>query len=344
MTELREATPPSVVSDRDDVIVLDGVRKEFGDFVAVERADFSIARGEFFSLLGPSGCGKTTLLKMIAGFEQPTAGRVLLEGADVSTVPPYKRNVNTVFQQYALFPHMSIVDNVAFGLRSKKVAGGRGPPAGDGDARRRQARPSSPTGARRSCRAASSSASPWPGRSSTCPRALLLDEPLAALDLKLREAMQIELKRIQREVGITFIFVTHDQGEALTMSDRIAVMSRGRVEQIGTPTEIYDNPASIFVAGFIGSANLLPGTPRASAPTARRSPCSTRASSWPWRRVGEARDGDPITVMLRPERITVGGDGARRRPQPAGGGQGRHLPGLVAADDRRGRRRRPSCS
>jgi len=213
---------------RDDVIVLDGVRKEFGDFVAVERADFAIARGEFFSLLGPSGCGKTTLLKIIAGFERPTAGRVLLEGADVSSVPPHRRNVNTVFQQYALFPHLSVVDNIAFGLRAKKV------PAAE--ARRRAIemldvvrlgefagrRPAQLSGGQQQ-RVALARALV------NMPSALLLDEPLAALDLKLREAMQLELKRIQREVGITFIFVTHDQGEALTMSDRIAVMSDGWV-------------------------------------------------------------------------------------------------------------------
>jgi spermidine/putrescine transport system ATP-binding protein len=308
VTEVREAAPPSVASVEDDVVVLDGVRKEFADFVAVERADFSIARGEFFSLLGPSGCGKTTLLKMIAGFEQPTAGRVLLEGVDVSTVPPYKRNVNTVFQQYALFPHMSIVDNVAFGLRSKKVAAA--------EARRRAmdmlevvklvefaSRRSTQLSGGQQQRVALARALV------NLPAALLLDEPLAALDLKLREAMQLELKRIQREVGITFIFVTHDQGEALTMSDRIAVMSRGRVEQIGTPTEIYDNPASIFVAGFIGSANLLPGTLRAQ-PEGTTVAVLDSGVELSLDSVGEARDGDPITVMLRPERISVGADGS----------------------------------
>jgi spermidine/putrescine transport system ATP-binding protein len=290
-------------SASEDVIVLDGVRKEFGSFVAVDRADFSIARGEFFSMLGPSGCGKTTLLKMIAGFEQPTSGRVVLEGTDVSTVPPHKRNVNTVFQQYALFPHMSIVDNVAFGLRSKKV------PAGE--ARRRamemldvvklsefaQRRSTQLSGGQQQ-RVALARALV------NMPAALLLDEPLAALDLKLREAMQLELKRIQREVDITFIFVTHDQGEALTMSDRIAVMSRGRVEQIGTPTEIYEQPSSIFVAGFIGSANLLPGV--LAAPVDGRPSVQLDAGSR--LRVvsqGDAREGDPVTVMLRPERITV---------------------------------------
>ena len=210
-------------------------------------------------MLGPSGCGKTTLLKIIAGFERPTSGRVMLEGVDVSDVPPHKRNVNTVFQQYALFPHMSVFDNVAFGLRAKKVE--------SAEVRRRAMemldvvrlaefaarRPAQLSGGQQQ-RVALARALV------NLPSALLLDEPLAALDLKLREAMQIELKRIQREIGITFIFVTHDQGEALTMSDRMAVMSRGQVEQIGTPEEIYAAPASIFVAGFIGSANLLPGT------------------------------------------------------------------------------------
>jgi spermidine/putrescine transport system ATP-binding protein len=287
----------------DDVIVLEEVRKEFGSFVAVERAHFSIRRGEFFSLLGPSGCGKTTLLKIIAGFEQPTAGRVLLEGVDVSTVPPHARNVNTVFQQYALFPHMSVFDNVAFGLRAKKV------PAAE--TRRRAAemldvvrlgefarrRPSQLSGGQQQ-RVALARALV------NLPSALLLDEPLAALDLKLREAMQIELKRIQREVGITFIFVTHDQGEALTMSDRIAVMSRGQVEQIGTPEEIYGSPASIFVAGFIGSANLLPGTLESVGDGGAHVrldigglvavPGAT-----------EAFAGDPVTVMVRPERLSA---------------------------------------
>jgi spermidine/putrescine transport system ATP-binding protein len=287
----------------DDVIELDSVHKRFGDFVAVERAHFSIARGEFFALLGPSGCGKTTLLRMIAGFEQPTSGRVLLEGVDVSAVPPHKRNVNTVFQQYALFPHMSVYDNVAFGLRAKGV--------GSADVRRRamemleivrlaefaRRRPAQLSGGQQQ-RVALARALV------NVPSALLLDEPLAALDLKLREAMQIELKRIQREVGITFVFVTHDQGEALTMSDRIAVMSRGAVEQIGTPEEIYAKPASIFVAGFIGSANLLPGTlveADAERSVVRLETGMTVAVPG----ATEAFDGDPVTVMLRPERLSL---------------------------------------
>ena len=299
---------PGASTAADAVVVLQNVRKQFGDYVAVEHADFAIRRGEFFSLLGPSGCGKTTLLKMIAGFEQPSQGAVLLEGDDVSSVPPHKRNVNTVFQQYALFPHMSIVDNVAFGLRSKRVAAA--------EARRRalemldvvklaefaHRRPSQLSGGQQQ-RVALARALV------NMPAALLLDEPLAALDLKLREAMQIELKRIQRDVGITFVFVTHDQGEALTMSDRIAVMSRGRVEQIGTPSQIYDQPASIFVAGFIGSANLLPARVSADSSAERpRVDLAIGATIDVPATAGVGPGGD-VTVVMRPERLLPhGGD------------------------------------
>ena len=241
----------------ESVITLDRVGKRFGDFVAVHEADFSIGRAEFFSMLGPSGCGKTTTLRMIAGFEQPSSGRVLLDGNDVSRVPPYKRNVNTVFQQYALFPHMTVYDNVAFGPRSQRVE------AGEVARRVRELlevvrlgdlghrKPAQLSGGQQQRVALARALVNHPA-------ALLLDEPLGALDLKLRQAMQIELKRIQREVQIAFVYVTHDQDEALTMSDRIAVMNGGRVEQIGTPRQIYDEPASAFVAGFIGMANLIP--------------------------------------------------------------------------------------
>jgi len=285
------------------VIQLDHVRKSFGDFVAVEHADFGIRQGEFFAMLGPSGCGKTTTLKMIAGFEQPTSGKVLLNGADVSRVPPYKRNVNTVFQQYALFPHMSVADNVRFGPKSKKVPKSEYEPnvaqmlevvrLGEFADRR----PSQLSGGQQQRVALARALVNFPS-------ALLLDEPLAALDLKLREAMQFELKRIQREVGITFVFVTHDQGEALTMSDRIAVMSEGRVEQIGTPQEIYNSPASLFVAGFIGSANLLPGevvgTDGADTVVVLTAGHTVRA-----RTDIERPAGTPVSVMLRPERLTA---------------------------------------
>ncbi len=287
----------------DDVIVLRGVHKSFGTFVAVDQANFSIGRGEFFAMLGPSGCGKTTTLKMIAGFEQPTRGQVLLEGEDVSRTPPYKRNVNTVFQQYALFPHMTVAQNVAFGPRSKKV-----------DRAVYEPRVAEMLEVVRLTEFASRKPAQMSGGQQqrvalaralvNMPSALLLDEPLAALDLKLREAMQLELKRIQREVGITFVFVTHDQGEALTMSDRIAVMSQGRVEQIGTPEEIYHSPASLFVAGFIGSANLLPGTVKgldgddAVLELASGGTIRTRVGTPPI-------IGERYSVMLRPERLVA---------------------------------------
>ena len=287
----------------DVVIQLDHVRKSFGDFVAVEHADFGIEQGEFFAMLGPSGCGKTTTLKMIAGFEQPTSGKVLLNGVDVSRVPPYKRNVNTVFQQYALFPHMTVADNVRFGPKAKKV------PKSEYEPNVAQMlevvrltefadRKSTQLSGGQQQRVALARALV------NFPSALLLDEPLAALDLKLREAMQFELKRIQREVGITFVFVTHDQGEALTMSDRIAVMSDGRVEQIGTPEEIYNSPATLFVAGFIGSANLLPG----EVVSADGTDTVVKLTAGPTvrARTSTVRQPDaPVSVMLRPERLTA---------------------------------------
>jgi spermidine/putrescine transport system ATP-binding protein len=249
---------------RDSVaaIELTGVEKVYqsrhGDVLAVERLDLAIEQGEFFSLLGPSGCGKTTTLRMIAGFEEPTRGKVLLYGDDVTDVPPNRRDVNLVFQSYALFPHMSVLDNVAFGLERKGV--------GKAEVRTRvgealalveldgkeKRRPRELSGGQQQ-RVALARALV------NRPRALLLDEPLGALDLKLRQAMQMELKRIQREVGITFVYVTHDQSEALTMSDRLVVMSQGRVEQLGTPRELYEQPATKFVAGFIGTSNLLSG-------------------------------------------------------------------------------------
>ncbi|MSZ56045.1 MAG: polyamine ABC transporter ATP-binding protein, partial [Actinobacteria bacterium] len=299
----------------DPVVKLDNVRKQYGSFVAVHQADFAIGRGEFFAMLGPSGCGKTTTLKMIAGFEQPTAGHVFLEGEDVSQVPPHKRNVNTVFQQYALFPHMSVFDNVAFGPRSKKI--------NETEVKSRvnemlevvrlgefaQRRPSQLSGGQQQRVALARALVNYPS-------ALLLDEPLAALDLKLREAMQIELKRIQREVGITFVFVTHDQGEALTMSDRIAVMSEGRVEQVGAPVDIYARPETLFVAGFIGSANLLPGTVMSSDGAGTRvqlldgtQVVVEAGNSAPNASLSQ---GNQVTVMLRPEQVVLDGEGSMK--------------------------------
>jgi spermidine/putrescine transport system ATP-binding protein len=283
------------------VIGADHVVKRFAGYVAVDDAHFEVGAGEFFSLLGPSGCGKTTTLRMIAGFEQPSEGRILLEGQDVSRVPPYRRNVNTVFQHYALFPHMSVQDNVAFGPRSKKV----GPAETDRRVKEllsivrlghlANRKPGQLSGGQQQRVALARALVNYPS-------ALLLDEPLGALDLKLRQAMQIELKRIQREVGITFIYVTHDQEEALTMSDRIVVMNEGRVEQIGSPEEIYHAPETVFVANFIGVANLIPakvGRSDNGSSTAVVSGELVPVTAGAWK----GKSGDAATVMIRPERL-----------------------------------------
>lgn len=272
-------------------IELVGVRKEFGDsVVAVEGADLTVADGELFAILGPSGSGKTTLLRLIAGFEQPTAGTVKLGGKDVTALPPARRDTNTVFQQYALFPHMTVEQNVEYGLRVRGVAKPE---------RRRRAgealemvqlsgyatrKPAELSGGQQQ-RVALARA--LVGR----PRVLLLDEPLGALDLKLREQMQVELKAIQREVGITFVIVTHDQDEALTLCDRLVVLNNGRIEQIGPAREVYDNPANRFVADFVGTSNVLDGA------------------------VAEAVTGKHGTHAIRPERIAVLAPGA---PVPTG--------------------------
>ena len=235
---------------------LAGLTKVFGDVTAVDGIDLEVGDGEFFAMLGPSGSGKTTVLRMIAGFEQPTSGSVVLDGRDVTRDAPFERDVNTVFQDYALFPHMTVEQNVAYGLMVKKVPKARrlaqarealGTMRLDGFGDRK---PSQLSGGQRQ-RVALARALV------NRPRVLLLDEPLGALDLKLREQMQVELKAIQRDVGITFLFVTHDQEEALTMSDRIAVFNEGRIEQVGTAAEVYEHPATAFVAGFVGTSNLL---------------------------------------------------------------------------------------
>jgi spermidine/putrescine transport system ATP-binding protein len=259
------AAPPAETPGPGGVpaIALDGVAKEFhsrGEVItAVRGIDLAIRPGEFFSMLGPSGCGKTTTMRMIAGFEEPTRGTVRLDGRDVTAAPPNKRDVNMVFQSYALFPHMSVFENVAFGLRRKSVPKDQitrqvGEMLEIVDLTgREQRRPRELSGGQQQ-RVALARALV------NHPKALLLDEPLGALDLKLRQAMQVELKRIQREVGITFVYVTHDQNEALTMSDRIAVMNDGMIEHLGPPREIYEHPATRFVAGFIGTSNLLTGS------------------------------------------------------------------------------------
>jgi putative spermidine/putrescine transport system ATP-binding protein len=246
-------------------VSLRGVRKTYGDVVAVDRVSLDVADGEFFSMLGPSGSGKTTTLRMIAGFELPNEGEVLLNGAEVSRLPPYQRDVNTVFQDYALFPHMTVGENVGYGLMVRRVGRGeRKTRVGEALEMVRlpgfeSRKPSELSGGQRQ-RVALARALV------NRPKLLLLDEPLGALDLKLREEMQIELKAIQKDVGITFIFVTHDQDEALTLSDRLAVFNGGRIDQVGTPADVYENPQTAFVAGFVGTSNLITGdTARAVA-------------------------------------------------------------------------------
>src|SRR3954449_2006543 len=284
-------------------IRLAGVRKTYGEVTAVDGVDLEIRRGEFFTLLGPSGSGKTTCLRMIAGFERPDEGRIELAGDDVSRLPPAERDVNTVFQDYALFPHMSVAENVAYGLKVKKVAKGeRAQRVEEALAMVRlegygERRPSQLSGGQRQRVAL---ARPLVNR----PRALLLDEPLGALDLKLRQQLQVELKRIQQEVGITFIYVTHDQDEALTMSDRIAVMDGGRILQVGAPNEVYDDPRSQFVAGFVGVSNVLEleveGVENGRAKL-RLGPQDDITAM-----VGDGvRPGTTAIVTIRPERIAL---------------------------------------
>jgi putative spermidine/putrescine transport system ATP-binding protein len=293
-------------------IRLSGLHKSYGEVVALDGIDLEVRAGEFFTLLGPSGSGKTTSLRLIAGFERPDAGRVELAGQDVTNLPPHERNVNTVFQDYALFPHMSVGENVAYGLRVKKV------PRPEREERVADAlamvrlggyearRPNQLSGGQRQ-RVALARALV------NRPQVLLLDEPLGALDLKLRQQLQVELKRIQSEVGITFIYVTHDQDEALTMSDRIAVMDGGRVIQVGAPNEIYDEPQSGFVAGFVGVSNLL------ELPVERVEGSTATLRLGPNDRVtaetrGSLAAGQTAIVTIRPERISIAESGV-----PSGG-------------------------
>jgi spermidine/putrescine transport system ATP-binding protein len=290
-----------------DVSILD-VTKRFGAVTAVDRMTLSIARGTFYSLLGPSGCGKTTTLRMIAGFEQPTEGEILLAGNPVAGVPPYRRNVNTVFQHYALFPHMDVAQNVGYGLRQRKV--GR-----NEETRRVQEVLElvrlAGYGTRRTWELSGGQqqrvalARALVNR----PTVLLLDEPLGALDLKLRKEMQLELKALQREVGITFVYVTHDQEEALTMSDVIVVMLDGRIQQLGSPTELYERPVNRFVANFIGISNPLAGRIVDFDRSTRRARVETDAGVSLGGVVTDAAaapsEGQPVTVAIRPERMRV---------------------------------------
>ena len=283
-------------------VLLDEVVKRFDDVTAVDGISLEIPSGAFFALLGPSGCGKTTTLRMIGGFEEPTSGRILLGEQDVSSLPPYRRDVNTVFQSYALFPHLSIADNIGFGLRRKGV-GGAELRQRVGEAlelvdlagyERRKPRQLSGGQAQRVALARALV---------NRPRVLLLDEPLGALDLKLRKQMQLELKRIQHEVGITFVHVTHDQEEAMTMADTIAVMNRGRVEQLGAPAELYERPITSFVAGFLGVSNLLAGT--VAGPGLVRIDAGGEIRLPPERLNG--RSG-AVAIGVRPEKIRIGAE------------------------------------
>jgi len=274
------------------------VSKRFDQFTAVDDLDLELAQGEFFTLLGPSGCGKTTTLRMIAGFERPTEGEVRIDGEDVAQLPPHKRPTNTVFQSYALFPHLSVKDNVAFGLKRKKVDKGEIKQRVEAELERvglaaeGNRRPSQLSGGMQQ-RVALARALV------NLPKVLLLDEPLGALDLKLRKELQVELKRIQRDVGITFVYVTHDQEEALTMSDRIAVMNRGRVEQVAVPEEVYDRPATTFVAGFIGVSNLMPATVSGSGEIKLDQGQTIAAET------NGFSSGDRCHAVVRPEKLQV---------------------------------------
>ncbi len=282
-------------------ISLISLTKHFGETLVVDGIHVQVGAGEFFSLLGPSGCGKTTTLRMIGGFERPSSGQIMLDGQDVADVPAYRRDVHTVFQSYALFPHLSVEDNIAFGLRRQGVS--------KAESRRRvrdalalvqleqlgKRRPSQLSGGQQQ-RVALARALVMR------PAVLLLDEPLGALDAQIRKALQIELKAIQREVGITFVYVTHDQEEALTMSDRIAVMNRGRIDQIGSPRDVYEAPATAFVAEFLGVSNLMTGVAAASGSDG----CSVRIGDFELQAArGDLTHSGECKVVIRPERVML---------------------------------------
>ena len=294
------------MSENGAIAVLRDVTKRYGGATAVDQLNLSITKGEFVSILGPSGCGKTTTLNILGGFVQPDAGAVELAGRDITNTPPYRRDVNTVFQSYALFEHLDVFGNVAFGLRRRRVERSEiERRVGEmlalvGLEARRNARPNELSGGQQQ-RVALARALV------NMPSVLLLDEPLGALDLKLRREMQRELKAIQREVGVTFVFVTHDQEEAMTMSDRIAVMNGGRLQQAGRPREIYDHPANAFVAGFIGASNLLRGVVR------RDGVELDGGLLLPIDGAGIA-DGTSVIVSIRPERVRVVGTPSGRGP------------------------------
>jgi spermidine/putrescine transport system ATP-binding protein len=316
MTEHR--TPPD---GGGSALELEGVTKRFGDFVAVKELDLIVPQGAFFALLGASGCGKTTTLRMVAGLEQPTVGRIRLGGDDITELKPYKRPVNTVFQSYALFPHMTIFENVAFGLKrtgakdiKKKVADMLELVQLDQYAQRR---PTQLSGGQQQRVALARALI-------NRPQVLLLDEPLGALDLKLRRSMQLELKRIQTEVGITFVHVTHDQEEAMTMADTIAVMNAGVIEQMGPPGELYDHPRTTFVANFLGQSNLIPA--RVLSKNGDDFTTEVLGTKIHASKVTSAQVEGDVWLGVRPEKVTL---------QPPGEGQGEgtnRLGGGVVAD------------
>ena len=295
-------------------VTLVALTKRFEDVIAVDNVDLHVPRGEFFSLLGPSGCGKTTTLRMVAGFETPTAGQILLDGVDVADRPPYKRDINTVFQSYALFPHLRVFDNVAFGLRragvgkhevKQRVADALAQVELTGLERRKPAQLSGGQQQRVALARALV----------LRPAVVLLDEPLGALDAQIRRALQVELKKLQEEVGLTFIYVTHDQEEALTMSDRLAVMNNGRIEQLGRPHEVYEQPDTTFVAGFLGISNLISGVAR----TGGDAGSVVSVGEFELQADGVAAQG-LTKLMIRPERIRI---------EPHGSSGENRLPGIV---------------
>ena len=300
---------------------IEGLSKRFGDFVAVDRVDLGIYKGELFSILGASGCGKTTLLRMLAGLETPSEGRILIDGSDVTRMPPYQRPVNMMFQSYALFPHMSVERNVGYGLEREGV------PAAE--IRERVAEMLDLVQLRPLARSKPAQISGGQSQRVALaralikkPKVLLLDEPLAALDKKLREHTQFELANVQDRLGVTFIVVTHDQDEAMTLSTRIAVMEAGRFVQIGTPGEIYENPCNRFVAGFVGNINLLEGVVESCANGDAFVRCEEIGARIPACYEGALREGAPVCVALRPEKILIS-------KEPPQGNERPTLPGVV---------------
>ncbi|HVB71617.1 MAG TPA: ABC transporter ATP-binding protein [Acidimicrobiales bacterium] len=307
VVEVTEAPSPDDESHgaRRATVTLQNVTKSFDGVVAVDDLNLDVLEGEFFSLLGPSGCGKTTTLRMLGGFEEPTSGRIFLGGKEVTYLAPYRRDVNTVFQSYALFPHLSVFENVAFGLKRKHIDRADIHQRVTSileivDLPRMESRKTSQLSGGQQQRVALARALV------NHPKLLLLDEPMSALDAKLRHQMQIELKRIQREVGITFLYVTHDQEEAMTMSDRLVVMRQGRIEGIGTPRDIYDSPTTEFVATFLGASNLLGGVvTQVAGDIALVTLANGSALRVPAARLPDARKGAEVKVGVRPEKITI---------------------------------------